>query len=137
MSEPHRLIQAFYDAIWNRHGKSAIPVLLDDDFSFRGSLGQLRHGHAGFAEYVDFVPAALDNYRCDIQEIIAEGSKAFTRMLFSGIHRGEFFNYPPPFKRVEWGGDAVFSFGGAKITGLRVLGDLHGLMRQLQRNAGS
>ncbi len=89
MSEPRRLIRAFYDEIWNCHDKSAIPVLLDDDFSFRGSLGQVRRGHAGFAEYVDFVHAALGNYHCDVQEIIAEGSKAFARMLFSGIHRGE------------------------------------------------
>jgi len=137
MSEPHRLIRAFYEDIWNRHDKSSIPVLLDGDFSFRGSLGQLRHGHAGFAEYVDFVHAALGNYRCDIQEIIAEGSKAFARMLFSGIHRGEFFNYPPTFKRVEWAGAAVFSFGGDKITDVWVLGDLYGLMQQLQRNAGT
>jgi len=137
MSEPHRLIRAFYEDIWNRHDKSAIPVLLDGDFSFRGSLGQLRHGHAGFAEYVDFVHAALGNYRCDIQEIIAERSKAFARMLFSGIHRGEFFHYPPTFKRVEWAGAAVFSFGGDKISDLWVLGDLYGLMQQLQRNSGT
>ena len=135
VSEPHRLVRAFYEDIWNRYDKSVIPVLLDSGFSFRGSFGQLHHGHAGFAEYVDFVHTALGNYRCDIQEIIAEGSKAFARMLFSGIHRGEFLNYSPTFKRVEWAGAAVFSFGGGKITDLWVLGDLHGLMQQLERNA--
>lgn len=137
MSKPRRLIEAFYEDIWNRRDKSAIPVLLDEDFSFRGSLGQVRHGQAGFAEYVDFVHAALDNYRCDIQEVIAEESRAFARVLFSGIHRADFFGYPPTFKRLEWTGAAVFAFREGKITNLWVLGDLHGLMEQLRRNAGT
>ena len=79
--------------------------------------------------------AALGDYRCEIQEVIAEGNKAFARMWFSGRHRGEFCGYPPTGKRVEWAGAAVFTFAGEQIAALWVLGDVHGLLQQLARNA--
>src|SRR5215470_11259854 len=85
MSNHQAIIRAFYEGIWNQHDTSQIPELLQEDFSFRGSLGQERHGHAGFAAYVDFVHAALSDYRCEMQEMIAEGHKAFARLRFSGI----------------------------------------------------
>jgi predicted ester cyclase len=137
MIDHRETIRAFYDEIWNRHDKSMIPALLHERFSFRGSLGQVRHGHAGFADYVDFIHAALGDYRCDIEEIISEGNRAFARMRFSGIHRGEFFGYAPTSRRVQWAGAAVFGFDGDRISDLWVLGDVHGLLEQLASNAGA
>ncbi len=63
-------IESFFETIWNQHDKSFIPQLLIENFSFRGSLGQVRRGHAEFAEYVDFVHQALGNYRCDILDLL-------------------------------------------------------------------
>jgi predicted ester cyclase len=131
----HRaIIESFYGNIWNRHDKSFIPSLLIEDFSFRGSLGQVRHGHAEFAEYVDFMNDALGDYHCDIIDFINEGNKAFARMLFSGIHKGEFLGYQPTLARVEWAGAALFTFDQDKIINLWVLGDIQGLLEQLARN---
>lgn len=128
-------VESFYADIWNRHDKAMIPVLLREGFTFRGSLGQERVGHDGFAAYVDFVHAALGEYRCEILDLVVEVPKAFARMRFSGIHRGEFCGYAPTGKPVEWLGTALFSFEGEQITDLWVLGDLHGLLQLLERNA--
>jgi steroid delta-isomerase-like uncharacterized protein len=135
MSNHRATIRAFYEEIWNQHNTAKIPEFLQADFAFRGSLGQERHGHGGFAAYVDFVHAALGDYRCEIQEVISEGNKAFARMLFSGRHCGEFFGYTPTGKRVEWAGAAVFTFADEKIAALWVLGDVHGLLQQLASHA--
>jgi steroid delta-isomerase-like uncharacterized protein len=135
MSNHRAIIQAFYEELWNKHDTSQIPELLHEDFSFRGSLGQEQHGHTGFAAYVDFVHAALSDYRCEIQEMIVEGNKAFARLRFSGMHRAEFFGYQPTGKRVKWLGAAVFTFAGEKISALWVLGDVHSLLQQLANNA--
>jgi predicted ester cyclase len=134
MASPREIIAAFYEQIWNKHDKSKIPELLDESFSFRGSLDQVKTGHEGFAEYLDMVHAAFGDYRCDIQEVIAEEDKAFARMLFSGIHRGALLGYAPTLKRVEWAGAAVFTFKGDKIVNLWVLGDVHNLLKQLSKN---
>lgn len=131
------VVASFYDDIWNRHDKSKIPDLLRDDFTFRGSLGQARVGHAGFGAYVDFVHAALADYRCDILDLVVEDPQAFARMRFSGIHRGEFLGYAPTGKPVEWLGAALFSFNGDKLADVWVLGDVHGLLQWLEKNANS
>lgn len=134
MSAHKEIVESFYENIWNRHDKSFIPIILVEKFSFRGSLGQLRQGHSEFASYVDFVHAALGNYQCDILDFVDEGNKAFACMLFSGIHKGDFFDYRPTLMRVEWAGAALFAFDQEKIADLWVLGDVHGLLEQLARN---
>jgi predicted ester cyclase len=128
-------VESFYADIWNRHDKSKIPVLLSERFAFRGSLGDEKTGHEGFGSYVDFVHAALGSYHCEILDLVVEGSKAFARMRFSGVHRGALLDHPPTGKRVAWLGAALFSFEGEKVAELWVLGDIYGLLRLLERNA--
>ena len=128
-------VRIFYEDVWNRVDKAKIPDLLHDDFSFRGSLGPVKRGHAEFIDYLDFVTGALGDYRCDIRDIVSEGDKAFARVGFSGIHRGEFMGYAPTGKRVEWVGAALFTFRDGKVADLWVLGDVHGLLEILAANA--
>ena len=40
-------VQRFYEVLWNAHDLDAIPSILHDDFTFRGSLGDERRGHKG------------------------------------------------------------------------------------------
>jgi len=129
------LVRRFYEQIWNRGDKVMIPEILHEGVTFRGSLGQTKRGHDGFAQYVDFVRDALAEYQCEIQEIVCDGSKVFAKVLFSGVHRKEFLGYPPSFKRVQWLGAALFTFDGDKISDLWVLGDLDVLREQLSGKA--
>lgn len=46
-------VRRFYEVLWDAHDKDAIPTVLHEDFTFRGSLGQEKRGHGGFADYVD------------------------------------------------------------------------------------
>jgi predicted ester cyclase len=71
----------------------------------RGSLGQEIQGRDGFAGFMDMV---------------------------ARTHRGEVLGIAPTGLEVEYAGAAVFAFRGGKIAEVWVLGDLHGLMAQLQ-----
>jgi predicted ester cyclase len=135
IDERRRAVEAYYADVWNRHDKTRIPDLLHPDVEFRGSLGQTRRGHAGFAHYVDFVHAALGDYRCDILDIVADEGRVFARMRFSGVHRGELFGFAPTGKRVEWAGAALFTFDGDLISSIWVLGDVHSLMGLLREQS--
>ena len=126
-----QLVRQFYERIWDAHDNAAIPEILHEDFSFRGSLGQELRGHAGFASYVDMVHAGLDEYRCVIQELVEESDKVFAKMLFTGIHRATLMGYPPTNKRVSWHGAALFTILGERISEVWVLGDLKSLEAQL------
>jgi steroid delta-isomerase-like uncharacterized protein len=125
-------VRRFHEVVWNQHDKRAIPSVLDEQLTFRGSLGHARHGHEGFADYLDLVHSALEEYRCDVRELVAEGDKVFARMTFSGIHRATFMGHPPTGRRVAWDGCARFTFDRGRIVDLWVLGDLHALERQLR-----
>ncbi|HEY2613684.1 MAG TPA: ester cyclase [Reyranella sp.] len=132
---PRQAVEAFYDRVWNRGDKAAIPELIHDDFTFRGSLGPTMTGHAAFSTYVDGVTEALADYRCTILDVVSEGERAFARMRFEGIHRAPFLGLAPTGRRLAWAGAALFTLKSDKIVDLWVLGDLQGLREQLQRNA--
>ena len=135
MSKRKDQVRRFYAVLWNAHDKQAIPSVLHEDVTFRGSLGQEKRGHDGFAEYVDMVHHALGEYRCIIEELVAEGDKVFAKMRFTGIHRNEFMGYAATGKPVSWHGCALFTFEGDLIRDIWVLGDLRSLQDQLARNA--
>ncbi len=61
-------VRKFYEVLWDNHDTDAIPSVLHEDFTFRGSLGQEKRGHGGFAEYADMVHRALGDYKCIIEE---------------------------------------------------------------------
>ncbi|WP_428610678.1 nuclear transport factor 2 family protein [Sedimenticola sp.] len=71
--------------LWDAHDKSAKPSILHTEFTFRGSLGQQKFGHAGFAEYLDSVHQALGDYRCHIEALVEEGDQVFANMRCRGV----------------------------------------------------
>ncbi len=53
MTDAHKaIVKHFYEGLWNKADKSAIPELLHEQVSFRGSLGVVQRGHKGFALYM-------------------------------------------------------------------------------------
>lgn len=127
-------VRRFYEVLWDAHDKEAMPSILHENFSFRGSLGQEKRGHKGFGEYVDMVHKALGDYKCIVEDLVEEGDKVFAKMTFTGIHRDEFMGHLPSKKRVTWSGSALFTFAGDRISDVWVLGDLKSLENQLKKN---
>ncbi len=127
-------VRRFYEVLWDAHDREAMPTILHEKISFRGSLGQEKKGHNGFAEYVDMVHKALGDYNCIIEDLVEEGEKVFAKMSFTGIHRDKFMGYPPSHKRLTWKGCALFNFEGERIYDVWVLGDLKSLEDQLKQN---
>jgi predicted ester cyclase len=133
--QAHKLmVEKFYRQLWDEQSKQAIPSVLEENFSFRGSLGQEKRGHNGFSEYVDRVHLALGEYKCHIEQLVAEGDKVFAKMRFTGIHQNEFLGFKATNKRVSWAGCALFSFKNQLICDVWVLGDLKALEAQLEEN---
>jgi steroid delta-isomerase-like uncharacterized protein len=131
MTEPVDIVRRFYEEIWNRGDLAAVPEICDRHLVFRGSLGDTKHGHAGFIDYVRYVRGALDDYRCHIEETVTEDNRIFAKMSFVGAHRGEFLGFAPTGKTLTWAGAALFTIKDNRIAELWVLGDVHGLIEQL------
>ena len=134
MSTP-RLVEDFYERIWNDGNVDAAAELLTPEFSFRGSLGSEMWGREAFKNYVRSVRVTLADYQCEILSCVAEGDQAFAKMRFSGRHIAPFQGYEPTGKIVHWLGAALFRFENSVIAELWVLGDLAGLDALLQAQA--
>ena len=130
------IVTTFYQEMWNKADVSLVARLMHADVTFRGSLGSQLRGTVAVASYVASVTHALDGFRCDIEHIIEEGDLVAARLQFQGGHRGNFMGFTPTGERVSWAGSAHFTFRDDLIADVWVLGDLHGLIRQLQRHAG-
>ena len=131
-----RLIETWYYRMWNRWDKSTFEEILTPDIAFRGSLGHVKRGYDGLSEYMDFIQAAFPDFTNRIEDMISEREKAFARLTYTGTHEGEIFGVAPTHKEVTYAGAAVFSFDGEKIREVWVLGDIYGLLRQLNGRDG-
>ena len=127
-----KLIARFYLEMWNRFDKTIFPDILTEDIRFRGSLGQFKNGYAEFGEYVDFIQRAFPDFSNEIEEIISEDDNAFAKLIYRGTHRGEVFGIEPTGRPIQYAGAAVFKFRDDRIAEVWVLGDIHGLISQLE-----
>jgi len=135
LSPQKETVRVFYKEMWDRADKSLIPQIFHDGFTFRGSLGPTLVGHAQFAGYVDWITGALGHYKTDILALIEDGNRVSGKMRFHGIHRREMFAVPPSGRHVWWIGMPIFTFEGAKVRDLYVLGDIYGLIERLKGGA--
>jgi steroid delta-isomerase-like uncharacterized protein len=125
------LVERFYNEVWNQADERVAREILDADFRFRASLGPELRGPDGFIVYLRAVHAAVENFTCTIEELIATEDRAAAKMMFHGIHRGKFFGVAATGRAVHWSGAAFFATRGGRIASLWVLGDIDGLKRQL------
>ena len=126
------LVERFYEDMWNRFDTSVFPELLDPEITFRGSLGQEKRGYKGLAEYVAFIQGAFPDFHNRVLDVVADENRVVARLLYSGTHQEEVFGVRASGKHFEYSGAALFKFRGGRISDVWVLGDIHGLMQQLQ-----
>ena len=135
LSPQKEVVRLFYKEMWDKADKSLIPKIFHDNFTFRGSLGPTLVGHAQFAGYVDEVTTAFANYTTDILALIEEDNRVAGKMRFHGLHRRELLGVEPSGRHVWWIGMPIFTFEGAKVRDLYVLGDVSGLIARLKGEA--
>lgn len=128
------LVKLFYQQLWNQKDFEIASQILHESVNFKGSLGSKMVGRQQICEYVQNVTTALDDYICEIQELVSEENKAAAKVLFKGIHVGEFIGYEATGKEVSWTGAAFFESSNGMLTNIWVLGDIQGLKNKLDLN---
>lgn len=130
-ADPKTLVERFYAEVWNRADEAVAHEILHPELSFRASLGPVRSGPDGFIAYLRSVHAALADYRCIIEDLIATQDRAAARMRFVGVHRGEFFGVPATGREITWAGGAFFRVADGQLAEIWVLGDIDSVKSQL------
>lgn len=126
-----RLIERFYEEVWNARDEAVAYDILATSINFRGSLGSERRGIEAFLDYVREVHKALGDYRCTIDELVDHSNRVAARMTFVGIHQDLFMGVAATGRRISWAGAAFFTIEDCKIASIWVLGDIEAVRRQL------
>src|SRR5260221_14795489 len=131
------VVRKFYKDMWDHADIALIPEIFHPEFTLRGLLGPMLVGHARFADYVRWVTDSLEHYTSDILDLVEEGDKVSGKLRFHGIHRKPMFGHEPTGRHVWWFGAPIFTFRNDKVRDLWVLGDIHGLIGQLDPSTAS
>jgi steroid delta-isomerase-like uncharacterized protein len=127
-----RLIETFYEELWNRWNDAAVDDTLDSSFEFRGSLGRQTFGRDEWRAYRDSVRAGSADFHTEVVTLVCEGRRAAVRLRYTGTHTGPLLDLPASGRRFEYAGAAFFVADDERLTSAWVLGDLDALRRQLQ-----
>jgi steroid delta-isomerase-like uncharacterized protein len=125
------LIRRFYEELWNRWDDEAVDVLLREDFAFRGSLGTETTGRNEWRSYRDAVRSGSPDFHNEVVTLVAQGSHAAARLLYTGTHTGVLAGLSPTGRRFSYAGAAFFTADAGQLTSAWVLGDLNALRQQL------
>jgi steroid delta-isomerase-like uncharacterized protein len=133
MSAEHNkaLVRRYYEELWNRWDFALADEILGEGLGFRGSLGVSVRGREGFKDYMRTVRGAFPDFHNRVEEMIAEGDRVVARLTYTGAHQGELFGIAATGRRVSYAGVAIFRIAEGYIAEGWVLGDVHGLVRQL------
>ena len=131
-----KLIETFYNSMWNRWDTALAREILTEDIDFRGSIGLSRTGHDGFIEYMNIIRAAFPDFHNEIEGMVSEGGSAAARLTYTGTHEGELLGIAATHAKVSYAGAAFFTFRDGRIAKVWVLGDALSLMRQIGAVAG-
>lgn len=125
------LVNAFYADLWNRWDDTAVDMLLTDDFTFRGSLGDRTQGRDGWRHYREIVRAGSSDFHNQVQALVVDGDRAAARLWYTGTHDGPLGGMPRTGRRFGYAGAAFFTARTGRLADAWVLGDLAGLRAQL------
>ena len=129
--ENKKLVQRYYDDLWNRWDYPLIDEMISENFVFRGSIGLATRGRAEFKGYMDTIRAAFPDFLNTVEELIAEANKVAAILTYTGTHRGEIFGVAPTGRRIRYAGTAVFQIEAGQMVSGWVLGDRLGLLQEL------
>jgi steroid delta-isomerase-like uncharacterized protein len=129
------LIRRFFDEMWNPWNFAKADELLAPEIKFRGTLGAELKGRDAFRAYMRQVQAAFPDFHNRILEMTSENDRVVARTIYRATHRGEIFGLAPTGKSISYAGAAFFKIADGKIVEGWVLGDLLGLLRQLDAHS--
>ncbi len=88
-------------------------------------------GPAGVRQQLDTVLSAFPDLRVEIEQILASGDHAVSRLRLTGTHKGSFAGIAPTNKTVSWGICSVSEIRNGKLIRGRLNGDNASLYQQI------
>ena len=129
-------LREFVRVVWEGRDLSQLPTFWTSNClnhaapaSAQTGLDALRAYHEGF--FTGFLPA-FTNTKIEYVQQIAEADRVVSQMIFSGIHIGDLFGKPPTYRSIFLASIRIDRFEQGKIAEHWSVGDVAGLMNQIE-----
>ncbi|HYL39514.1 MAG TPA: ester cyclase [Bryobacteraceae bacterium] len=131
MEANRRLIERYYNELWNTWNFPLADELIAPSVTFHGSVGISVQGLDGFREYMQMIRSAFPDFHNAIEEMVVGNDRVAARVTYRGTHRGTIFGVAPTGRVITYDGLAWFRIRDGKISSGHVLGNVLDLLQQL------
>jgi steroid delta-isomerase-like uncharacterized protein len=123
--------QRWFEEVWNRGRREAIPEMLAPDGVLH-EAGLDSVGPDGFYPFFDRLNATLSEIRITVHDTIAAGHRICVRWSCTGKHTGPGLGFPPTGKTVHVTGISILRVAGGMMVEGWQNWDMLGLMEQIR-----
>src|SRR6202041_4092205 len=125
------VVARFLEEVINQGRLEHADELVAVDFVELDPLPGQQQGREGLKQVIGAFRTAFPDIHWEIEELIGEGEKVFSRFTWHGTHRGEFFGVPATGKQIKVKGMVVDRVVAGRMAESRILMDGLSMMRQL------
>jgi predicted ester cyclase len=111
------LLRRIYEEMWNRHNPAAARALFARPESVERAVSEFLY--------------AFPDLQHSVEELIGEGDRVVARFTARGTHTGQWKQYEPTGKPIQYTGVTLATVVGDKIVDHHTWWDTHGLIEQI------
>ena len=130
MEDNKRLVQRWFDEVWNRGREDAVDQLMAPDALVHG-LGEAIRGPAAFKRFHAAYREAFPDVRIDVEDLVAEGDKVAFRWSATATHRGGSLGFAATNRNVRFEGMGIIRVQNGKLVEGWNTFDQLGMLQQL------
>ena len=131
VSENKAVISSFLEEVLNQGRLERVDDLVAVDFVEVDPFPGQKQGREGLKQVISAFRTAFPDIHWEIEEMVGEGEKVFSRFTWRGTHRGEFFGVPATGRQITVKGMVIDQVVAGKMAESRILMDGLSMMRQL------
>jgi len=128
--ENKAVIRNFVEEVLNQGRLERVDDFVILDFVELDPLPGQQQGREGLKQVIGAFRAAFPDIHWEIEEMLGEGDKVFSRFTWHGTHSGEFFGVPATGRQISVKGMVVDRVVAGKMVESRILMDGLGMMKQ-------
>jgi len=124
------IVRRYFDELINQDKLALSDELFTADSIYHGPNFPEMRGRGARREHIASVRRAFPDFRCSVDEVVAEGNKVVVSWLLTGTHRGDFWGIAPTGKKISFSGTSIFRIRDAMIADEFMQWDALGYLQQ-------
>lgn len=124
-------IRSLFEEVYNKGNLSFCDNLFDSKLKINDPNASHKEGLKNFKEMETLYKKAFPNKKAKIDSISATDNEVIVCWTCNGTHKGEFRGLSPTNKEFKISGISIYHFTNGKVTEIRQVWDVLGLLEQL------